>query len=272
MINSEGELWNSQRRFLINQKLGMRHWGSGMGQIENCVQRESHALLRTIVSEHGDGKPFNPSGLLNVSIANVICSMIMSTRFRKDDPKFNRFIDLFDEGFKLFADTGAVTFLPFLRFLPGVRSACQQLKANRAEMLDFARTIIDEHKERLDPDAPRDLIDSYLVTIEELKAADKTHTLFHGYDADEQLAQIVLDLFSAGVETLKTSMLWAILYMLHNPEVLRKVQAEMDRVIGNERLPQFADWDTLPYTRAVLCESMRRASVVPMGTTHATDK
>lgn len=104
------------------------------------------------------------------------------------------------------------------------------------------------------------------MTEEESKA------FFHGFDPEQQLEQIILDLFSAGVETLKTSMLWAIVFMLHNPEEMRKVQAELDHVVGSDRMPEISDMDKMTYTRATMCEVMRRSSVVPMGTTHATDR
>ena len=203
--------------------------------------------------------------------------MIMTKRFDHKDPQFKRFMQLFDEGFRLFTLTGAMVFLPFLKHLPGVSSACKQLRANREEMLQFVRGVISEHRETLDPENPRDLVDAYLM---EMDAADRRKAeagvdnkdIFHGFDAETQMEQIVLDLFSAGVETLKTSILWAIVYMLHNPEVKEKVQKELDAVVGCERLPTLDDMNNLPYTRATLYEIMRRSSVVPMGTTHATDR
>ena len=128
--------------------------------------------------------------------------------------------------------------------------------------------VIDEHKESLDPENPRDLVDSFLLEMEKPGFQE----LFQDRDPMTQLQQVVLDLFSAGVETLKTSLLWSVVYMLHNPEVLAKVQAELDSIVGPDRLPEMADMERLPYTRATLYEVMRRSSVVPMGTTHATHR
>ena len=172
VINSEGDLWKSQRRFLINHKLGMRHWGHDMGQIENRIEHETAELLNTFFTQHADS-PVNPASIVNCAVSNVICSMIMSTRFEHTNPEFRKFIHNFDEGFRLFSQTGSLMFLPFLKYLPGVNTACQQLAKNRAEMLEFVRTIIDGHKEDIDPSHPRDLIDSYLVTIEQMKNDDR---------------------------------------------------------------------------------------------------
>ena len=252
----------------------MKHWGgkTGIAQIENLVQREVVGLLEDLLKDH-NSKPVNPNNLFNSAFSNVICSMIMSTRFSYKDPKFQRFMFLFDEGFRLFSTgAGAIMFLPFLRHLPGVKTTLNQLNANREEMLQFVRKVIADHREQLNPEHPKDLIDSYLIEIEKVKNDEERKELFHGYDPERQLEQIILDLFSASVETLKTSLLWAIVYMLHNPGELRKVQEELDEKIGANRLPRLADMDNLPYTRATLYEIMRRSSVVPMGTTHATDK
>lgn len=48
-------------------------------------------------------------------------------------------------------------------------------------------------------------------------------------------------------------------------DVQKKAQAEIDSVIGNDRLPGLADRPHLPYTNAVLTEVLRWNSVAPTG-------
>ncbi len=305
MVNADGDLWKSQRRYLINQKLGMRHWGSsGMEQIELRVQHEAKLLLDTLYREHNNA-PLNPEALINCAVSNVICSMIMSTRFDHTSQELQHFMHIFDEGFRLFTLTGAMIYLPILKHMPGVAVACKKLRKNRTEMLRFVKKIIKTHQVELDPEQPKDLLDSYLIAIENMKSEDEaaggnptevitsnnnnntdksananevlkkkipSRDMFHGFDPEQQLEQIILDLFSAGVETVKTTLLWSIIYMLHNPEVMRKVQAELEEKVGSQRLPTVKDMNECPYTRATMCEVMRRSSVVPMGTTHSVDR
>merc|ERR1712223_1901294 len=196
----------------------------------------------------------------------------MSTRFNHNDPKFQRFMHLFDEGFRLFTLTGPTAYLPIVKYLPGVRNTINQLNCNREEMLKFVQFIIDNHKSDLDASKPRDLVDSYLLKIKEATENGELDAAFNSFDPEKQLQQILLDIFSAGGETLKTTIQWAILHMIHNPEVAKKVRAELDQVVGGHRLPCMADMPNLPYTRATIYEVQRRASVVPMGTVHATDR
>ena len=45
--------------------------------------------------------------------------------------------------------------------------------------------------------------------------------------------------------------------MVHYPDVYRKAQEEIDRVIGNGRLPVIADRSSLPYFEAIIKECYR---------------
>ncbi|TFK64021.1 cytochrome P450 [Pluteus cervinus] len=72
-------------------------------------------------------------------------------------------------------------------------------------------------------------------------------------------------MFVAGSDTVGSAMAFFILAMRLYPEVMRKAQTEIDRVIGRERVPIFSDRDKLPYVRAVVKELLRWAPVAPLG-------
>ena len=58
------------------------------------------------------------------------------------------------------------------------------------------------------------------------------------------------------------SIFWSFfLAIVLNPDVQRKAQAEIDHVCGG-RLPDFADFDSLPYIHAIVKESLRWNPVV----------
>lgn len=54
------------------------------------------------------------------------------------------------------------------------------------------------------------------------------------------------------------------------PEVQKKAQEELDRVIGSSRLPVSADRAKLPYIEAIMKETHRWHPVLPMGLPHAS--
>jgi cytochrome P450 len=62
-----------------------------------------------------------------------------------------------------------------------------------------------------------------------------------------------------------STLLVFLLAMVLHPEVQAKAQADIDRVIGKDRLPNFDDRLKLPYVDAILRETLRWHPVTPMG-------
>lgn len=61
------------------------------------------------------------------------------------------------------------------------------------------------------------------------------------YLNDEQLLTFMRDLVFAGADTVNSSLEHAILLLAVNPHVQARVQAEIDRIIGHDRAPVYAD-------------------------------
>ncbi|KAJ1305135.1 hypothetical protein OPQ81_000172 [Rhizoctonia solani] len=79
-------------------------------------------------------------------------------------------------------------------------------------------------------------------------------------------------IFSAGATTtsslIKSFFLVACLY----PEAVKKAQAEIDSVVGRERIPSLQDRPALPYTDALVQEVMRMYPPLPLGLPHTTSE
>lgn len=58
------------------------------------------------------------------------------------------------------------------------------------------------------------------------------------------------------------------LAMVLHPEVQKAAQAELDMVLGSDRLPTLADQEALPYMAAVMRESWRWEVVLPLALPH----
>ncbi|PPQ77485.1 LOW QUALITY PROTEIN: hypothetical protein CVT25_011355 [Psilocybe cyanescens] len=57
--------------------------------------------------------------------------------------------------------------------------------------------------------------------------------------------------------------------MVLNPDIQRKAQAELDRVVGSKRLPTLADRKSLPYVEAIYREVLRFKPPIPIGVPHS---
>jgi len=56
--------------------------------------------------------------------------------------------------------------------------------------------------------------------------------------------------------------------MSRNPEVQKRAQQEIDRVVGTDRLPDSGDRINLPYVDAIVKEVLRWHPIGPMGVPH----
>ncbi|KAL4253383.1 cytochrome P450 family protein [Abortiporus biennis] len=75
-------------------------------------------------------------------------------------------------------------------------------------------------------------------------------------------------LFGAGFDTTYSSLMNFFLALLNNPQAVKRAQAEIDEVIGPDRLPTFDDKDSLPAVEALLYEGLRWHQSVPLGLPH----
>jgi len=73
---------------------------------------------------------------------------------------------------------------------------------------------------------------------------------------------------TGGADTTASSAQTFFLAMAMFPEVQKKAQAELDAVVGRERLPDFNDYESLPYINAVVKEILRWQPVLPVGVPH----
>lgn len=284
--------------------------------------------------------------MLARAVSSVVGSIVMNLTYRKyeEKEKFDRLIELMQEGVRLFAIAMPLDFIPIFRFLPGVSYAYQKMKRNRAETSAFFQVVANEHRRylsetfnlgvsnsagrslhprssssghdltstttglstlaltscpssistlagstselaqqqadtqvgptkpstapqitELDDIVARDLVDAYIVEQKKHEKDGKDN-----YFSDQQLVQIMTDIFSAGLETVTSTIEWSILFLILNPECQKKIQVEIDQVIGRNRMPQLEDLSQMPYTEATIYEVFRRSNVVALGNAHAT--
>jgi cytochrome P450 len=103
-------------------------------------------------------------------------------------------------------------------------------------------------EERRRSPVPRDDLMSLLET-----AADpQTGTM-----TNRELRDEVNTLLLAGHETTALAMTWALFEIARHPAADARLAAEVDSIVGRERLPAAADFARLPYTLAIVRESLR---------------
>uniref|UniRef100_A0ACB8GFC9 Uncharacterized protein n=1 Tax=Sphaerodactylus townsendi TaxID=933632 RepID=A0ACB8GFC9_9SAUR len=238
VIFSHGENWKVMRRFMLTT---LRDYGMGKRTIEDRIIEECHFLTQTF--ESYKGKPFESTINMNAAVANIIVSIVLGKRFEYEDPTFL---------FNMF---------PALGFLSGARKTVLD---NKKKLHAFIQATFIEHLKELDVNDQRSFIDTFLIKQQE-KNKNKTDDFFH----NENLKALVSNLFVAGMETTTTTLRWGLLLVMKYPEIQKKVQEEIAKVIGPAQ-PLIEHRSKLPYTDAVIHEVQRFANILPMNLPHAT--
>ncbi|CAD6912244.1 unnamed protein product [Tilletia controversa] len=89
-----------------------------------------------------------------------------------------------------------------------------------------------------------------------------------GNMSDILLAYTAATVLEAGSDTTASSVYFFVLACLNQPEVLRKLQAEIDSRVDRTRLPVFDDLQGLPYLHGCVKEVLRRRPPTIMGIPH----
>lgn len=74
--------------------------------------------------------------------------------------------------------------------------------------------------------------------------------------------------FGAGSDTTVGAMNHFFFFMTKYPMVQAKAKEEIDRVVGNSRLPSLSDQADMPYVNALIKEILRCGPIAPMGMAH----
>lgn len=258
IATTDGVLWRDHRRFVLNV---FRDCGVGKIRIEPLIMNEIQHFMDEIKKFSGQPKDF--SELLALSVANNIFLLAFGKRYDYSDPWTVLIKKFMDQQISSSSPASPFMFLPWLKHIPGMVKLMKnedmllQLEKVKKDMYD----IIAEQK-RSHIQGLRDHYVSAFVEEQNTRQGklDKDEDVF----TDEALEQNMRTLLSAGTETTASTLMWTIIQMMMHPDIQKKVQNEIDEVIGRERTPSYNDRLRTPYTAATLCEVQRFCTLVPL--------
>lgn len=258
VIFANDDNWKVMRRFTLST---LRDFGMGKEGIESKISEESHFLVKKFRSYKGE--PFDNTMTMNGAVANIIVSILLSNRFDYEDPTLLKLLKMINENIHLIGSPMSVLYNAYPSVMRWCLSIQKTVARNLQEIHAFIQETFTNQRKELDVNDQRNLIDSFLVKQQEEKPNPEL------YFTNENLTVLVTDLFAAGMETTSTTLRWGLLLMMKYPEIQRKVQSEIEKVIGSAE-PQARHRKEMPYTDAVIHEIQRFGNIVPNNLPHAT--
>lgn len=207
--------------------------------------------------------------------ATFSLSVVMSTVYdynisARDDPMVQTVIDALIPGLTLLTPERALMLrtFPFLLKLPDwcwgssikrdARASNQRVK----EMTNVPFRYVQQHMADSSPFAQSSMVAENIRRMEMQEEASKPAF-------ENALKKAATTAIVASYETTAATLMVFVLAMVLCPDVQKRAQAEIDSVVGRDRLPMLEDRESLPYIDAIVRETFRWQPVVPLGVPHA---
>ncbi|ODM94793.1 Methyl farnesoate epoxidase [Orchesella cincta] len=259
------EPWQVLRRFCLRS---LRDFGFGKrSKMHTVIESELHDIVKELqmsVKENDGIHTFDC--YFTLSVLNVLWAMLAGTRYEHSDPKLLRLIKLTRDMMSScnFGNNILLAYPEWKDWFPDWTGLTVQRKCYRETNAFFQEFIDQRRKLGAYKTNPENMVDEFIREIE----TNGEDTVY----SDQQLVIIMNDLFVAGSETTSHTISWCILYLLLNQDIQNKLQEEIDLIVPKGTFPTVEQESQLHYLKAVLAETHRIASVVPLMVPRAAEK
>ncbi|KAL3813651.1 hypothetical protein ACJIZ3_014919 [Penstemon smallii] len=188
---------------------------------------------------------------------NNIMRMVTGKRYYgegEDYEEAKNFREAKEEIFTLGGVSNPADLFPFFRWIDfkGFEKNCKRVTA---KMDSFMQSLIDEHRR----DKNTNTMIDHLLSLQESQPE---------YYSDMIIKGIIIVMLLGGTETSAAAMEWAMSALLNHPDKLAKARAEIDSLVGNNRLIDESDISHLPYLKNIISETSRLFPTAPLLVPH----
>ncbi|XP_061187828.1 steroid 17-alpha-hydroxylase/17,20 lyase-like [Saccostrea echinata] len=255
-FSSPSVLWTKRRKLAFQL---LHTYGNGLTCLESQILKNLQTIKDNIRSL--SGKNIFPVDFVDDFIFSTVEVLIIGRSFGKEGPLRNLLIkqnDLVNKVANPGTDSIYAVF-PFLRFLPlSVSLALRELKKSQSCLLDLLDTLSKEECEEKG---------MYHTMKEVMEEEDKSGKPWF---TEVNLAALLLNLVTASFLTTRGTLLSLVHILAKRPELQKTLQKEVDDVIGTDREPRLSDRENCPTLEAVILETLRYISHLPVFVFHSS--
>nr|POE84778.1 cytochrome p450 [Quercus suber] len=223
-----GSYWRNIRKMCTLELLS----NLKINSFKSMRKEELYLLIKFIQEAAHEHVAVDLSAKVSSLSADMTCRLVFGKKYMEKE---------FDErGFKSVIQEGLT----------------QRMKAVSKIFDAFLEKTIDEHVQSKDENKTKDFVDVMLG--------------FMGSEESEyrierpNIKAIILDMLAASMDTSATAIDWMLTELIRHPRIMKKVQKELENVVGLERMVDESDLDSLEYLDMVVKETMRLHPVAPL--------
>nr|ATG29994.1 CYP750C23 [Taxus chinensis] len=250
-LSPYGPYWRHVRKICVTQLLSVKRLESF-----RCIREEEvSGVVRGIWEKSEQGTvAVNVSNAIQSLTSAIMWRILAGTKYSGDDAvgdiKSEELRDMVEEVFATSMAPNIGDYIPYLDWLD-LQGINRRMKKAHLFFDRVVQKIIDDHVnvKRKQASNVKDFIDVLL----ELSQNDTVN-----------IKAIIFDMFIAGIETTATSLDWTMSEMVRNPHIAKKLQEEIESVVGKHRAVTEADLGKMEYRQCVVKESLRLYPAAPL--------
>ncbi|PKU76196.1 flavonoid 3'-monooxygenase [Dendrobium catenatum] len=267
-----GPRWRMQRKLCALHLFSSK----ALDDFQDGRRTEFTRLVRRLAAQSVKANGNEEEAVVDISrevaacVGNSLSLLLLGRRvFDHDRPEVEE--ELRSMVMELMALTGSfciADFLPGLRWFDPQGLIARMKKLNR-KFDEFLNMFIAEHRAALaettgplitnNAVANKDLL-TVMLKLQEINVDDEEGAKL----TDIDIKALLMSLYAAGSDSNSILAEWALAELIRNPIILERAQAEVDSVVGRDRLVCESDLPNLPLLQAIVKETLRLHPPAPI--------
>ncbi|ONI20281.1 hypothetical protein PRUPE_2G006500 [Prunus persica] len=195
------------------------------------------------------------------SLSEVIsCRMVLGKMYRDEEFDARGIRSVIKEGIQLIVAANLGDYIPFIAPFD-LQGFTKQMKSVNKALDTFFEKVIDEHIQSNEGERTKDFVD---VMVAFMGSEQSEYRIERPH-----IKAIIFDMLVGSIDTLSVTVEWALSELMRNPKAMKKVQKELEDVVGLGRMVEESDLGKLDYLSMVVKETMRLHPVGPLLIPHA---
>ncbi|KAL0333132.1 UNVERIFIED_CONTAM: cytochrome [Sesamum calycinum] len=246
-----GPYWRNMRKVVTLELFS----NLKISQFQPMRKAEIDILVDTLKSAAEIGETVDMSVRIASVSADMTCLMVFGRKYADKDLNEEGLKEVMKEIMEEAAAFNLGDYFPYLRGLD-LQGSARRLKKLSKIFDRFVERIIDDHvQNKKEKQSSPDFVDTMMGIMESGEA---------GFDFDRRHVKAVLmDMLLAGMDTSAASGM-GIVRIIRHPAVKKKLQKELEEVVGLDQMVNNSHLSSLKYLDYVVRESMRLHPVVPL--------
>ncbi|EYU31078.1 hypothetical protein ABFS82_08G232200 [Erythranthe guttata] len=248
-----GPYWRNMRKLVTLELLS----GSKINQFQPMRKAELGLFVDSLKRAGPGREPVDMSERIMSLAADMTCLMVYGRKFAGKDLDERGFKEVMKMTMEEAAAFNIGDYFPYLRGLD-LQGSARRLKKLSKIFDGFLERIIDDHapKKEERKEISMDFVDTLMSIMESGEA---------GFDFDRRhVKAVLLDMLLAGMDTSAAAVEWALSDLVKNPTVMKKLQKELEEIVGMDQMVEESHLPNLKYLDYVVRESMRIHPVGPL--------